>query len=59
MLDLNDVKDGDARRTRVFQMLVIIPCSQYANINLNPSPNPSPNPNPNQLSICHVLTLMV
>ena len=37
---------------------VIIPCSQYANINLNPSPKSNPNPNPDQRSIFHVLALM-
>ena len=32
-----------------FTFLVIIPCSQYANINLNPSPNPIARPKPNPL----------
>ena len=49
----------DKVRVKVgLRFLLIIPCSQYANINLNPSLNPNPNPNPNQRSICHALTLM-
>ena len=51
--------ENPLRRPWCVSKTVIIPCSQYANINLNPSPNPSPNPNPNpnQRSICHVWTL--